>query len=112
MQEVESGKTHTCAVDETVTPSENRATPALVQAACEAISYEVSVGGTRFTGTTANGETNTTGKKLTVQGTATDYTPVVVTIKYAPETTLGEYRVDGPMTVTFGDIVLTYGSVD
>lgn len=110
--EVESGKTHTCAIKTEGVPEANRATQSLVDAACAAISYDVSVGGVRFTGTTADKETDTTGKKLTVQGTDNDRTPVVVTIKYAPETTLGEYRVDGPMTVTFGDIVLTYGSVD
>ena len=109
--EVESGKTHTCAIDTSVSEG-NRATQSLVDAACAAISYKVSVGGVEFTGTTADKQTNTTGKNLTVQGTATDRTPVVVTITYAAETELGEYRVDGPMTVTFGDIVLTYGSVD
>ena len=110
--EVESGKTHTCAIKKDGVAEENRATQSLVDAACAAISYKVSVGGVEFTGTTADKQTNTTGKKLTVQGTDNDRTPVVVTITYAAENTLGEYRVDGPMTVTFGDIVLTYGSVD
>jgi len=80
------------------------ATAALVNAACNAISIKVSVGGTEFTGSDAA----VSGHSLAIAGNET----VVVTITYASETEVGEYRADGPFEVAFGDIVLTYGSVD
>jgi len=111
-----------CSID-TTAEVENRATQSLVDAACAGISIKVVVGGvttttnsdrvtstgTEFTGSVANGLPATTGKKLTIQGDSGDRTPIVVTITYASG---DQYRVDGPMNVAFGDITLTYGSVD
>lgn len=105
---------HTCAIVEENVAEANRATQTLVTNACAAIHYKVSVAGVDYTGTTANGETGLTDatNKLTVNGTQNDHATVVVTIWYDAETNLGEYRVDGPMAVTFGDIVLTYSSAN
>ena len=77
------------------------ATDSLVQAACANITLSVKVGSdAAYTATNAS----ITGHSL--DKTAKD--TVVVTIAYADT----EARADGPFTVAFGDVTLTYGSVD
>ena len=72
----------------------------MVQAACSAISVSVKVGSDNFTGSNA---------AISSHLLAIDtYEEVIVTIEYASDGT----RADGDFTVAFGDIVLTYGSVD
>ena len=97
----------------------NVATTGLVTAACNAITITVRVGGTvtdaathtitggtLFSETKANGVTNyTTDHSLAIGASE----PILVTIAYASG---DANRVDGPMVVEFGDIILTYGSVD
>ena len=82
------------------------ATAGLVSAACNAISINVSVGGSSFSETNSNVSSH----QLAIAGNET----VIVTITYAAETSenVGAYRADGPFEVAFGNIVLTYGSVD
>lgn len=76
------------------------ATNTLVQAACTGISVKVSVGSINATGSMPN----ITGHNLPKAGSE----PVIVTIEYAS----GSDRADGPFHVDFGDIVLTYSSID
>lgn len=72
----------------------------MVEAACNAISVSVKVGSDNFTGSNAAVNNHL----LAIDA----YEEVVVTIEYAAEGT----RADGDFEVAFGDIVLTYGSVD
>lgn len=74
------------------------ATASLVTAACNGISIKASVGGKEYTTTTSG----ITGSSIAKAGTA----PIVVTITYAA----GSEVADGPFTVAFGDIVLSYTS--
>lgn len=72
----------------------------MVEAACNAISVSVKVGSDNFTGSN-----DTVASHLL----ATDaYEEVIITIEYAADGT----RADGDFSVAFGDIVLTYGSID
>lgn len=72
----------------------------MVEAACNGISVSVKVDSDNFTGSNA---------AIADHVLAIDnYEEVVVTIEYAA----GATRADGDFTVAFGDISLTYGSVD
>lgn len=76
-------------------------TASLVSAACEDITLSIKVGN----------EAVTTGSvaSITNHSLAIDANdPIVVTITYAA----GGHRADGDFTVAFGDITLTYSSVD
>ena len=76
-------------------------TAALVTAACEDITLSIKVGNEAVaTGSVAS----ISNHSLAVE--AND--PIVVTIEYAS----GGHRADGDFTVAFGDITLTYSSVD
>lgn len=71
-----------------------------VEAACNGISVSVKVGSDTYTGSM---------DRITSHSLAIDtYEEVVVTIEYASDAT----RADGDFDVAFGDIVLTYDSVD
>ena len=72
----------------------------MVEAACNGISVTVKVGSDTYTGS----NDSIADHLLAIDG----YEEVVVTIKYASDAT----RADGDFTVDFGDITLTYGSVD
>lgn len=72
----------------------------LVEAACNGISVSVKVGDTTFTGTT-NSIAN---HSLDID----NYKKIILTIEYAGNST----RADGDFTVAFGDITLTYESID
>lgn len=76
-------------------------TATLVSSACEGISLTLSVGS--LTDITAN-QTGISGHSLAAGGNE----EITVTIAYAA----GSARADGDFTVAFGDIVLTYDSVD
>ena len=103
-------------VDNEVT---NEVTESLLTAACNAITITVRVGGTvsdaathtinggtLFTETKADKIVDyTTGHSLAIGASE----PILVTIAYAAG---DANRVDAPMEVEFGDIILTYGSVD
>ena len=69
----------------------------MVEAACTGISVSVKVGSNTYTDSITN-------HSLAIDA----YEPVVVTIEYASDAT----RADGDFDVAFGDIVLTYDSVD
>lgn len=72
----------------------------MVEAACNGISVSVKVGSDTYTGSMDS---------ITNHSLAIDaYEEVVVTIEYASDAT----RADGDFDVAFGDIVLTYDSVD
>ena len=72
----------------------------MVEAACNGISVTVKVGSNTYTGS----NDSIADHLLAIDG----YEEVVVTIEYASDAT----RADGDFTVDFGDITLTYGSVD
>ena len=72
----------------------------MVQAACNAISVSVKVGNDNFKGSNAAVDNHL----LAID----NYEEVIVTIEYASDGT----RADGDFSVAFGDIVLTYKSVD
>lgn len=72
----------------------------MVEAACNGISVTVKVGSDTYTGS----DDSIADHLLAIDG----YEEVVVTIEYASDAT----RADGDFTVDFGDITLTYGSVD
>ena len=76
-------------------------TAALVTAACEDITLSIKVGNEAVTTGSVASITN---HSLAIN--AND--PIVVTIEYAA----GGHRADGDFTVAFGDITLTYSSVD
>lgn len=86
----------TCAI-----PEGERTTQGLVDAACADMSVSVKVGSEEVTKVTKN---DYKGHSLALTGHET----VIVTIEYANNGN----PVDGPMTVTFGDINLDYESVD
>lgn len=72
----------------------------MVNSACDAISVTLKVGSDSFDGTRAS---------ITKHSLALDaYEPVEVKIEYAADGT----RTDGDFSVKFGDIALTYSSVD
>ena len=107
-----------CYAKTTDVSEENRATSNLVSAACEGISISVKVGGTvtdAATHTVTDGTLFTESKADKVADYTTGHSlaigasePILITISYAD----GSAYVDGPMEVEFGDIILTYGSVD
>lgn len=72
-------------------------------AACDDVSLKISVGGDEYNTTNAA----ISGKSINVDG----YTPVIVTISYATETTTHPLP-DGDFSVAFGDITLGYSSID
>ena len=72
----------------------------MVDNACAAISVTVKVGSDKFTGSQAS----ISNHSLAIEG----YEPVEVKIEYASDGA----RTDGDFSVAFGDISLTYGSVD
>lgn len=78
----------------------NETDETMVEAACNAISVSVKVGSDNFTGSNAAIDNHL----LDID----DYEEVVVTIEYASDGT----RADGDFSVAFGDITLTYKSVD
>ena len=73
---------------------------AMVAAACNGISVSVKVGNETYTGSKSSIENHL----LAIDA----YEEVVVTIEYASDAT----RADGDFEVSFGDITLTYNSVD
>jgi len=81
-------------------------TDALVQAACDDITLSISVGGTVFYGS----EPQVDGHSIQAKGSTSgdDFEPVVVTIAYKEN---GDVA-DGNFSVKFGDITLTYDSID
>ena len=72
----------------------------MVEAACNGISVSVKVGNDTYTGSMDS----ITNHSLDLD----DYEEVVVTIEYASNAS----RTDGDFEVAFGDIILTYNSVD
>ena len=76
-------------------------TATLVTAACEDITLSIKVGDEAVT---TGSVTSITNHSLAIN--AND--PITVTIEYAT----GGHRADGDFTVAFGDITLTYSSVD
>ena len=72
----------------------------MVRAACNSISVTVKVGSDSFAGT----QSSISSHSLAID----DYEPVEVKIEYAAAGT----RADGDFSVEFGDIALTYSSVD
>lgn len=72
----------------------------MVQAACNGISVTVDVGSEPYTGSNDSISNHSLGIDR--------YEPVVVTIEYKSDAT----RADGDFEVAFGDIILTYDSVD
>ena len=72
----------------------------MVEAACNGISVSVKVGNETFTG--SNGSISNHLLALNA------YEDVVVTIEYAS----GATRADGDFEVSFGDIILTYDSIN
>lgn len=72
----------------------------MVEAACNGIKVSVKVGSDTYTGS----KDSITNHSLAIDA----YEEVVVTIEYASSAT----RADGDFEVAFGDIVLTYDSVD
>ena len=72
----------------------------MVEAACNGISVSVKVGNDTYTGSMDS----ITNHSLDLD----DYEEVVVTIEYASNAS----RTDGDFEVAFGDITLTYDSVD
>lgn len=83
-----------------VCTAQGTTTQALVDTACNGISLNVSVDGV----STSQSVPGISGHSLAVDGTHT----VVVTLEYAE----GAGRADGDFNVAFGDITLTYESVD
>lgn len=90
--EVENGKAKVCTAlsDDTIG----------VDAACEDITIEINVGGTKYTTTNTNVASHTLGRDA--------YEEVSVVIKYANN----KNRANGDFTVAFGDITLTYNEIE
>ena len=96
-------------------------TESLMNTACAAINIKISVGGTEDaqTGAITGGTEFTEAKADKTAGYTTGHSlavgasePIVVTITYPAGGTADVNRVDGAFSVSFSDIVLTYGSVD
>lgn len=90
--EVENGKAKVCTAlsDDTIG----------VDAVCEDITIEISVGSEKYTTTDTNVSSHTLGRDA--------YEEVVVVIKYVDK----QNRANGDFTVAFGDITLTYNEVE
>ena len=94
----ETGKFKICAASE-VEEGKTPATDTLVQEACDGIAIKTTIGSDAYTGTSASIQ----GKELSKENSET----VTVEISYT-----GEARADGPFTVAFGNIDLTYSTID